>query len=476
MAFNPKDAWLLVGVALDQKDTCCGGRYVARDDTCVPDVICKRSHCPLNAHCSEADGHCRCDEGYIADITSNLCLAIDGGEATSASGELATSVRAPLSRPTLKEEFSDSLIDAASPELLEMLDATEESCKDAVQSPNWGTYVSLYYPPSVSRSEGYRSMIKKLKPKTLSSSKKKKKVPSCSAGDSLSGDADWHAAAIASGFGSNSTDDWGDAMSPDNSSAILLKNIVSLSKWGKASNGVSLLDELGHRIAIKMNKQTANPYLIDLAVLWWRVKGHGPKASRCIWRLLTIAPNEPMGYVHAATVMLRAGRLDASTQWGKMAYEKANGEPIVAFLNGVIQAARGDTGDAQRTLANILHENPKHLPSRDLLVVVRCIVVREQNDTLAELEYERSECDLPDDDAATAQKKFMGETAKLRERLDAIRVTLTNYICHLPSRFVGVPFLVRHGDCASYSPHPPPILHILGYQRVTFTAGAPAGS
>jgi len=302
--------------------------------------------------------------------------------------------------------------------------------KTADESDNqWLHDTCLYLPPPGSTDEPVKELMEKLVPKKKPTEKKKRKTPVCASKDPL---PRTHMMDNVGGLGSAGDQPWSEAIEPEVNAQHHFFAMINFQKRPAVFKGVSeslLLDEVGHRLALRLRKEPFNLRLLDLAVLWWRASGNRREALECVRHFLHWSGKEiatpdvvditPYSYVHTANIFLHARRTEDAEVFANLALEALPNDPLVIYLHATVKAASGDFETASLALATFLKSHPRHPPARDLLHAVRCTQLRQD-------EANRG------DDVSTVTSElpggvveFYGEAQNLKGRLDSLRTLLS---------------------------------------------------
>jgi tetratricopeptide (TPR) repeat protein len=439
----------------------CNVGFVPDNDVCVEEKGCSKSQCPAHATCNPTDGHCRCKTGYTADIHKNLCLR-DGGESeeiastaddvpptSSGTAEpVKESVKVEAAAATPTPSASEQSVDdddaaestdglsQVGPEVAAILRVSKSFCSkvtltvaqnETENGTDWMHNICLYLPLPGSTEEQVVELVEKLVPKKKPTEKKKRKTPVCSAKDPL---PRTHMLDHIPGMGSSATADWAKVIAPEVNAHTHLFQMINFLKRSAVFKGVSeslLLDEVGHRLALRLRKEPFNLRLLDLAVLWWRAWGDRREALECVRHYLHWAGEtkskatsgvdmSPYSFVHAANIFLHGRQMVDAEIFSELALATLKEDPLVIYLNSMVKAARGWLNSASLDLAKFLVDHPRHPPARDLLHAIRCTQLKQESG----LENGAVTSDLPGGDV-----DFYGEAKELKARLEALRTLLS---------------------------------------------------
>ena len=425
----------------------CNVGFVPKDDVCVEDKECGKSQCPAHAACSKIDGHCRCDEGYYADIHNNVCRREgleeeEGGvEAVvgSAGGDGGANAEG-LGSSKSSGGNANKAADQLGPELAAILRVTKSFCdkvtlsvapnKTADESGNqWLHETCLYLPLPGSTDEQVKDLMEKLVPKKKPTEKKKRKTPVCSSKDPL---PRTHMMDDVGGLGVAEKQLWSESNDPELNAQHHFFQTINFQKRPAVFKGVSeslLLDEVGHRLALRLRKEPSNLRLLDLAVLWWRASGNRREALECVRHFLHWSSKgnsnedgvdvKAYSYVHTSNIFLHAQRTDDAEIFADLAIEALPNDPLVIYLHATVQAAAGHFETASLALATFLKSHPRHPPARDLLHAVRCTQFRQHEASRGD-DVPTVTSELPG-----GVVEFYGEAENLKERLDSLRTLLS---------------------------------------------------
>lgn len=423
----------------------CNVGFIPKDDACVEDKECGKSQCPLHASCSKTDGHCRCNNGYNADIHKNICRR-DGAsyeeedEGMDASGnvgneDVASAEEAGPSADGSQKKVAGQL----GPELAAILRVTKSFCekitlsvvpnKTADESSNlWLHDTCLYLPLPGSSEEDVKEVLEKLVPKKKPTEKKKRKTPVCSSKEVL---PRTYMLDDVLGFANAGSEPWSEPIEPELNAQNHFFQMINFRKRPAVFKGVPeslLLDEVGHRLALRLRKEPFNLRLLDLAVLWWRATGNRREAFECERHFLHWAGKTKSnpdaidvtsyGYVHISNIFLHAQRIEDAEIFADLALAALPNDPLVIYLYASVQAAAGHFDTSSLALAMFLKDHPRHPPARDLLHAIRCTQLRQDE---ANRDYSSSVVsELPG-----GVVEFYGEAGDLKERLQTLRTLLS---------------------------------------------------
>ncbi|EGD72755.1 hypothetical protein PTSG_04485 [Salpingoeca rosetta] len=331
-----------VGIVCGNNSFCQRGRcfcrigYKAEDGICIKDEPCHRQQCPANATCNPDDGHCRCADGFVADMHNNRCVpeheAVesttplaadegddntsddhedDGGDSgvlTKASdfdtgifdpNDLEDASLQPTMAVGVKPGTSADTHSGARRHLpFEEEDfITADKCTRAMRRmPSWDEFSSTFLPPVPDYDLSLQTLLAtkiRIPPNT------KFQQPFCTQGQVVfsAGTMDRiPSLAINASLGPGST-------YPEETG---LKDIAQ-HLLGFAMP----VDEFGHRIADVLSGHETIWALYDLAALYWRVQGKHTEAIRCIRASLFHSPPEykDVALINAANILLRRNSL-----------------------------------------------------------------------------------------------------------------------------------------------------------------------
>eukprot|EP00045_Choanoeca_perplexa_P015726 m.202248 g.202248 ORF g.202248 m.202248 type:complete len:1413 (+) comp17063_c0_seq1:158-4396(+) len=421
-----------------QRGLCyCRVGYHPDGDACVADQPCLKSRCPNHAHCEE-DGHCRCDEGYHADIQSNACqpsavglvqtkAAADalerrnkkaeaeksGAETSDKNDEIAQArpagslVRAQITRPSFEAYNNDTFVYADD-------FATEETCVEHFKKPHWTDYASTYIPPYQSANKLVSDLLAGTPFPTL---REQATVPFVKPFCNVS-NVTFSVAMMDHVYGvtQRSTANLNRVYKPE----LGLRDMIAL-----LFNDMTPL-EFGHRVTHALQADPNNWRLYSLATLYWRVMGSARSALTCVRYALHYAPLEerdgPM--LDAVNVLHRAGQLSNATFVGNIVQANVRYHHSLAhFTSGNVLAARNMYKEAEEQYVQALRYQSSATAelATQRLKHVRCVLQFASNtlEYMEDVDIEKTEDKIARHRADL--RKHVLEARELREKLNGLK-------------------------------------------------------
>jgi tetratricopeptide (TPR) repeat protein len=235
------------------------------------------------------------------------------------------------------------------------------------------------------------------------------------------------------GFLKSASDPWSEPASPEANAKDHFFQMINFQKRPAVFKGVSeslLLDEVGHRLALRLRKEPFNIRLLDLAVLWWRAWGDRREAFECVRHFLHWAGKTKTtpgaldvtsyAYVHASNMFLHGRRTEDAALFANMALEALPDDPLVVYLDATVKASSGMLDTASLSLGSFLKDHPRHPPARDLLHAIRCTQLRQEEAARGDSGLSSVTSELPG-----GIVEFYGEAKDLKVRLEALRKLLS---------------------------------------------------
>eukprot|EP00049_Salpingoeca_infusionum_P025919 m.22659 g.22659 ORF g.22659 m.22659 type:complete len:1516 (+) comp8403_c0_seq1:128-4675(+) len=313
----------------------CRVGYKPMDNThCVEDVPCAKSRCPANAHCSTEDSHCRCNEGFVADMHTNTCA--EQGEPESKTMFL-TSVAsqssgfgltpAQLSEASLQPSTAVGVKPGVQADRLNVDPdtlpfnlpnfITVDICTRAMRMKPVSTdFASTFLPPYKSSAE-IRELLNVNAPYDPATAKR----PVCALfTPRFSMHTMDHLLSISKRYDTS----FNTAYTSETGLRDIANHLLEIEMGIK---------EFGHRIALVMTEESSST-VFDLATLFWRFNGKAAEALDCVRASLHRASQDEkdIPLINAANVLLRTQSLSDAQEVAFSATSISPGQRTVAYF------------------------------------------------------------------------------------------------------------------------------------------------
>eukprot|EP00040_Diaphanoeca_grandis_P032576 m.197725 g.197725 ORF g.197725 m.197725 type:complete len:1273 (+) comp32666_c0_seq3:330-4148(+) len=273
-----------VGIECSPTHMCVGGKCVcekgmhAQGDECVEDEACVSSTCPANSHCNVSDGHCRCNAGFVTKSDVNKCVtAKDLMHLESQKTIAADKDIAPLFWKSAG--CKDSMRDR--------IDYTKLTTAIAMFPKSWDA-------KNKTQVQAFWSKSKK--------SVKTYKAPTCKP-NKITHDFSYAALDHIEGIALRSSKDIHNAFTPQTKFLSILQKLMGNTTLSQR--------EMGHLIAVALKKkQQKNPFVYNVATLWWMVEGNPEEALNCVRLSLMFSTlnDQITPLINAANILMRVRR------------------------------------------------------------------------------------------------------------------------------------------------------------------------
>lgn len=394
-----------------QKGLCyCHVGYHPNYDVCVPDEPCAKSRCPKNASCRKDDGHCRCDNGYMADIHNNLCLPADS-DSVNALEEPGSNMPPPsVALPGQQADLSQ-----ADMQPFERDDwVSDASCTPSLRTlPEWNDFASTFLPPTSRHGRSLRDVLDLQADLPAAGDLKQPRcdlvgqpIHSAHTMDHIVGIVDRFDEDMAATYGAE----------------------TGLQEIATHLLGYNMdYRELGHYISLALEGEDESWVLYSLASLYWRVVGHAGNALECVRKSLHLSSYEDkdVAMINAANVLHRGGRLQDATTFAHLALLMSTRQKTIThFTLANVLAARALWDDAAFHYEQSLRHQPGFELALHTLHRIRCVQFVQRGglkdgDRTAREDHVSPEARALSEDEQV--RMHLQEARKLRLRLQALK-------------------------------------------------------